>query len=150
MTEQLSRKEEIIRRNAEEIREEDEPQAKVAPIQPPSILNKNLDKILREQGVAPSEQSKKPSNKAIRSKRYYIRKRFSQGKPYIPARVRALGKEKARELGYRTWEDRVIKREEEEVARHDRLIMKLSIILGLVAKTRLQHYFRERRKDGLL
>lgn len=145
MTEQLSRKEEIIRKNAAEIREEPKPEHKPAPIQLPSILNKNLDKILKEQGVAPVKQPGEPSNKAIRSKRYYIRKRFSQGKPYIPARIRALGKEKARELGYRTWEDRVIRREEEEVAKHDRLIMKLSIILGLVAKTRLRHYFREGR-----
>ncbi len=110
-------------------------------IQLPSVF-KNLDQILKEEGVSLRETTHPLSNKAKRSKRYYIRNRIEKGKPYIPARIRALGKERARSLGYKNWEDRVLRNEDDEITKHNRMIHKLSIILGLVAKTRLGDYFK--------
>ena len=115
-----------------------------APIYIDSGIFKNLDQVLREEGVSPLEIKHPLSSKAKRSKRYYIRNRIEKGKPYIPARIRALGKERARALGYKNWEDRVLRNVDDEITKHNRMIHKLSVILGLVAKTRLGDYFKKR------
>lgn len=111
-------------------------------IQIPSIL-KSLNQTLRDEEVEQREVKQPLSKGAKRSKRYYIKKRFNQGKPYIPARIRALGRVKARSLGYKNWEDRVVVLKEDEIAEYEKMIQKLSVILGLVVKTRLGAYLRE-------
>ncbi len=69
-----------------------------------------INKILAEQGLllqTHKKASAEMTGNAKRAKRYYIRKRIERGKPYIPAHIRAQGKEVARKLGYSKWEVRV-------------------------------------------
>ncbi len=69
-----------------------------------------INKILEEQGLLPKNYKKETdgiSGNARRSKRYYIRKRIQDGKPYIPLHIRAQGKEAAKRLGYKKWEVRI-------------------------------------------
>lgn len=49
------------------------------------------------------KETKERSPAAKRAQRYYERKRARQGKPYIPAAIRALGREEAERLGYSRW-----------------------------------------------
>lgn len=111
----------------------------------------SLERILQEQNLMPQlpKQHGGDVGKAKRSKRYYIRKRVESGKPYIPARIRALGKRKARELGYVNWEERRVEtREEFEDSESIQSINKLSPILKLVVKTRMEKYIRENKNKN--
>lgn len=49
------------------------------------------------------KEIKPRSPAAVRAQKYYERKRARQGKPYIPAAIRALGREEAERLGFKRW-----------------------------------------------
>ncbi|KKN40831.1 hypothetical protein LCGC14_0729730 [marine sediment metagenome] len=142
-------KQRIIREATEGVAEEQE-EALTVPTPLAPFIPKHLDQIFREQGLLKQIENEELSGKAKRSKRYYIRQRIEQGKPYIPAKVRALGKKRAKELGYRDWERRAsVKGEEEETAETIESVNKLSVIVRLIAKTRLGTYL-ERARNGNL
>lgn len=112
----------------------------------------NLDSILHAQELTAQTQSpSKNTRRSKRSKRYYVRKRIEEGKPYIPARIRAMGKKRAKELGYDVWEKRSVEREEElrEEKRildsRDR-IQKLSSVFRMLSG-KILGYMRERRTN---
>ncbi|KKM91516.1 hypothetical protein LCGC14_1227820, partial [marine sediment metagenome] len=128
-------KQRIIREATEGVVEEEE-EALAVPTPLAPFIPKNLDQIFREQGLLKQIENRELSGKAKRSKRYYIRQRIGQGKPYIPAKVRALGKKRAKELGYRDWERRASTSNEEiETAENIESVNKLSVIVRLIAKT---------------
>ena len=77
--------------------------------------DESIKQILESQGLNFNASNRDLSPAGRRSKRYYIRKRIESGKPYIPQRVRVLGKRAARELGYRVWEVRNKERDDEEL-----------------------------------
>ncbi len=126
----------------------------VSPVEASRILRgEDVDAILRAAGLTAEEQrSSRDIGKAKRSKRYYIRKRIEAGKPYIPARIRSLGKKRAKEMGYDVWERRNPEglEEEEEAVRllegRDR-VQKLSSIFRMLG-SRIPTYFkREENKN---
>lgn len=79
-----------------------------------SSTSTTIRRALESQNLNPVYTEKDLSPAGRRSKRYYIRKRIEQGKPYIPQKVRILGKKIAREMGYKIWEVRNKERDEEE------------------------------------
>ncbi len=138
MPRELSTKEKIIQRNQEIPEKEIKEKKILGPILPAS-----LGRILKEQGLLGIEKEgikSEDSPKAKRSKRYYIRKRINSGKPYIPREIRALGKEKAREMGYSDWERRVAQREEVNKDQNLETLNKLRTMMNLIIKTRMKYY----------
>ena len=108
---------------------------------------KTIEQVLAEQGVLSKKATSPLSPKAKRSKRYYIRNRIESGKPYIPQRIRALGKKRAKELGYNDWERREIKQEEVEIGRTKEILVKLGVFSRLIIRTRLKFYFERLRNE---
>ena len=69
-------------------------------------LFEEKQELLKASGLEYKIEDKKPRSKAaIRSNRYYMRKRRKLGKPYIPQTIRILGKEAAKKMGYDEWAD---------------------------------------------
>lgn len=71
-----------------------------------------IEKVLEDMNLSPiTHQLKKPGSRDStaaeghrrRNKRKYIRQRLREGKPYIPATIRALGREGAASMGYTNW-----------------------------------------------
>ena len=145
----LDEKEKIIRENSQDLLIE-EGQRIISTPAPIQLPNRNtVEQVLASQGLLSSQKTNKISSKAKRSKRYYIRKRMQEGKPYIPQRIRALGKQKAKELGYNDWERREFKSEEVVIAQAEETLTKLGAVTRLIIRTRLGAYF-ERLKNGNL
>ncbi len=119
-----------------------------------SVLDgENIEAYLRAQNLnAQAQRTSADIRKAKRSKRYYIRKRIEAGKPYIPARVRALGKKRAKEMGYDVWERRNPEglEEEEEAVRlleSRERVQKLSSVFRMLGD-RMQGYFKYTLRDS--
>ncbi len=98
-----------------------------------------------DRGVMYNPPSINISKKARDSRRYYIRRRKREGKPYIPLNIRMLGKFEAKALGYTDWERRDPIKEEKN--RIDSIRMKyensLRVFMSLVVKTRIRFYLEK-------
>lgn len=143
---ELDLKEKIVRENSRDMLIEEGSPIKSIPL----VNRDSLDKILEEQGLLTKTRGNGSNNqlssKSKRSKRYYIRKRLNEGKPYIPARIRALGKKRARELGFIDWERRLAQGREEEISKHEEMMNKLSVVMRLIIRTRLSFYLERIKK----
>ncbi len=111
------------------------------PARPSGLIN-DVDKLLEKLDLVSSRVPLSMSKKAKKRRRYYIRRREREGKPYIPASVRALGKETAKSLGHEKWEVRLPPSlEEQTVYPPDRTVERLQgFIISQGIKDKL-HFF---------
>ncbi len=106
-----------------------------------------IERILAEQGLSVDTRKKAAgeiSGNARRSKRYYIRKRIQEGKPYIPRYIRSQGKKVALSLGYKKWEVRVIP--EESLPEKEVDIKKLKVVFRIMNKDKMASFFQKKEK----
>jgi len=122
--------------------------ANIEETEKPINLLSDVDKLLDKLGLLSPRVPLSMSKKAIRRRKYYIRKREKEGKPYIPASTRALGKEAARNLGHKKWEVRLPPSlEEQTIHLPDRTIDKLrGSTVGFAMRTRIGLYLKGLRR----